>query len=102
MGHQSRINFQPPFVGTGFRPHSDSETWMSEDGLPGQRACSAVVFLEENRPQNGALMVIPGSHKRFITVAGETPENNWESSLVTQVAGSPHPTCIEQVWEECG
>ena len=79
--HQSRINFQLPFVGTGFWWHSDFETWHAEDGMPRPRALSMVVMMNDNFGQNGALMVSPGSHKTFIQCAGQTPERNWETSL---------------------
>eukprot|EP00761_Pharyngomonas_kirbyi_P012243 gb/GECH01012270.1/.p1 GENE.gb/GECH01012270.1/~~gb/GECH01012270.1/.p1 ORF type:complete len:470 (+),score=90.73 gb/GECH01012270.1/:1-1410(+) len=82
--HQSRINFHRAFKGTGFSWHSDFETWHVEDGVPGMRALSCVVFLTNNDSSNGALMVIPGSHKKFISCVGETPQNNWEKSLKHQ------------------
>jgi ectoine hydroxylase len=100
--HQSRLNFQPAFFGTGFQPHSDYETWASEDGMPLPRAFSAVIMLERNMPQNGALMVVPGSHKQFIACPGATPDANWEQSLLYQKVGSPRPPQIEKVVRACG
>jgi len=87
--HQSRINFQSAIVGTGFKWHSDFETWHNEDGMPKPRAVSAVIMCAKNRPYNGALMVYPGSHKHFVRVKGMQPDRNWEDSLSNQTYGSP-------------
>jgi ectoine hydroxylase len=95
--HQSRLNFQPAFIGTGFTPHSAFETWAAEDGLRLPRALSAVVLLDQNIPHNGSLMVVPGSHKYYIACAGHTPQNNWESSLLRQKVGSPAPDLVTEV-----
>jgi len=88
--HQSRVNFQRAIHGTGFFWHSDIETWMSEDGLPQPRALSQVILLSRNRATNGALMVVPGSHRFWASCPGETPEANWETSLkAAQQYGTP-------------
>lgn len=98
--HQSRINFQLPFVGTGFWWHSDFETWHAEDGMPAPRALSMVVLMNDNFGQNGALMVSPGSHKTFIQCAGETPERNWETSLKEkQKYGTPDLQSLSELIE---
>ncbi|XP_077869181.1 ectoine dioxygenase-like [Saccoglossus kowalevskii] len=87
---QNRINFQEAFEGTGFYWHSDFETWHTEDGMPRIRAMSCVIFLDKNACQNGALMVIPGSHKLFFSCAGTAPDHNWETSLkLPQAYGVP-------------
>jgi len=96
--HQSRINYQPAFVGTGFGWHSDFETWHAEDGMPLPRALSAVVMLSDNTASNGALMVVPGSHTSFVRCAGETPDANWEASLRSQRTGVPS---VETLAELC-
>lgn len=69
--HQSRINFQRGLAadgrgGTGFLWHQDFEQWHCEDGMPRMRAVSMAVLLEPAIPQNGALMVMPGSHRRLL------------------------------------
>ena len=87
--HQARINLMPGFTGTGFYWHSDFETWHAEDGMPLMRAVSCSIALTENYPYNGALMVMPGSHRTFYPCVGATPTNNHTSSLVRQEAGVP-------------
>lgn len=100
---QSRINFQLPFEGSGFYWHSDFETWNAEDGMPAPRAASAVVFLEPNLAANGCIMVMPGSHKDFVTCPGETPERNWETSLkAQQVLGTPSHEHLAYLSDKCG
>ncbi|OBK78841.1 ectoine hydroxylase [Mycobacterium sp. 1164985.4] len=94
--HQARINLMPGFTGTGFYWHSDFETWHAEDGMPAMRAVSCSIWLTENFPYNGSLLVMPGSHKTFYPCVGATPKNNHASSLVKQEIGVPsHATLSE-------
>ncbi|KUF11584.1 ectoine hydroxylase [Pseudoponticoccus marisrubri] len=87
--HQSRLNYKPGFSGKEFYWHSDFETWHAEDGMPRMRAVSASLLLTDNRAHNGALMLMPGSHKTYVSCQGETPENNFENSLKRQEIGTP-------------
>eukprot|EP00435_Cladocopium_sp_Y103_P069420 s173_g33.t1 len=100
--HQSRVNLQAPFKGTGFSWHSDFETWHAEDGMPRPRSLSAVVFLDQNAEYNGALMVIPGSHKSFLRCPGRQNGANWEKSLQSQVYGTPAEEHLRQLAESNG
>src|SRR5690606_27678387 len=65
--HQSRANMKPGFNGKEFYWHSDFETWHIEDGMPAMRALSCSVLLTDNNPTNGPLMVVPGSHRQFVS-----------------------------------
>ncbi|WP_073953795.1 ectoine hydroxylase [Thalassospira sp. TSL5-1] len=87
--HQSRVNFKPAFKGKEFYWHSDFETWHTEDGMPRMRALSMSITLSENTPYNGPLMLVPGSHKTFISCVGATPDDNYKSSLKAQKIGTP-------------
>ncbi|AUG52210.1 ectoine hydroxylase [Thalassospira marina] len=87
--HQSRVNFKPAFKGKEFYWHSDFETWHTEDGMPRMRALSMSITLSENTPYNGPLMLVPGSHKKFISCVGETPDDNYKNSLKAQEYGTP-------------
>ena len=87
--HQSRINCKPAFRGQPFHWHSDFETWHVEDGMPRMRALSFSISLSENRADNGPLMVVPESHRRFVSCPGATPERHYERSLQRQEAGIP-------------
>lgn len=95
--HQSRVNYMPGFAGKGFFWHSDFETWHAEDGLPAPRAVSLSIALTDNYPYNGALMVMPGSHRHFVPCVGETPEANFRSSLVRQEVGVPDTADVEEL-----
>ena len=97
---QDRINFHAAFQGEGFEWHSDFETWHSEDGIPQPRTVNALVMLSKNVPQNGSLMVIPGSHQHFIGCPGQTPDSNWSSSLQGQYYGIPDRTIIREFGEK--
>lgn len=87
--HQSRMNYKPGFRGKEFYWHSDFETWHVEDGMPRMHALSVSVLLTENTPHNGPLMLIPGSHRHYVSCVGETPEENYKKSLRAQEYGVP-------------
>jgi len=100
--HQSRINYKPGFAGKGFNWHSDFETWHAEDGMPAMHAVSASLILTDNHEFNGPLMLIPGSHNKFVPCLGETPEDNHKSSLKAQEVGVPSPEALTELVAEHG
>jgi ectoine hydroxylase len=90
--HQSRINYQRGWSeqslgGSGFLWHQDFEQWHSEDGMPRMRAVSMAVLLEPAMPANGALMVMPGTHRALIQARTERDADRY-----TQGALSRGPT----------
>lgn len=100
--HQSRLNYKPGFTGREFYWHSDFETWHVEDGMPRMRALSMSVLLAENTPHNGPLMVIPGSHRTYLTCVGETPDDHYLSSLKKQEYGVPDEASLARLAREHG
>jgi len=100
--HQSRINLKPGFKGKEFYWHSDFETWHVEDGMPRMRALSCTINLTENNEHNGPLMVIPGSHKSFISCVGKTPENHYRKSLKKQEYGVPDEMIVAEMAQKNG
>jgi ectoine hydroxylase len=95
--HQSRLNYKPGFEGKEFYWHSDFETWHVEDGMPRMRALSISVLLAPNTPHNGPLMLIPGSHRTFLTCVGETPDDHYLSSLKKQEYGVPDEISLSEL-----
>lgn len=95
--HQSRLNYKPGFRGKEFYWHSDFETWHCEDGMPRMRALSMSVLLADNTPDNGPLMVIPGSHRVYVTCVGETPEDHYRHSLRKQEYGVPDEDSLAEL-----
>jgi ectoine hydroxylase len=100
--HQSRMNYKPGFRGKEFYWHSDFETWHVEDGMPRMRALSMTVLLTENTLHNGPLMLMPGSHRHYVTCVGETPENHYRSSLKRQEYGVPDDESLTRLVSEGG
>lgn len=100
--HQSRINFKSGFSGKDFYWHSDFETWHIEDGMPRMRALSFSIALTDNLPFNGPLMVIPGSHRHYITCVGETPKDHYLQSLRQQNYGTPDPDSLRWLTQRGG
>lgn len=85
--YQARVNLKPAFRGNDFWWHSDFETWVAEDGLTTPASLSIGIALTPTNEHNGALMVVPGSHKYFISCGGQTPKNHHAVSLKKQQAG---------------
>jgi ectoine hydroxylase len=100
--HQSRINLKPGFKGKEFYWHSDFETWHVEDGMPAMQAVSVTLPLTENTPFNGPLMLVPGSHRHFVSCVGETPEENYKKSLRKQETGTPDDESLKALVDEGG
>jgi ectoine hydroxylase len=92
--HQSRVNYKPGFKGKDFYWHSDFETWHAEDGMPRMRAVSISIALTENFVHNGGLMIMPGSHRTFVSCVGETPDDHYRESLRGQEIGTPDPDSL--------
>jgi ectoine hydroxylase len=99
---QSRLNYKPGFRAKEFYWHSDFETWHVEDGMPRMRALSVSITLTENYALNGPLMVIPGSHRHFLSCVGETPEDHYKTSLKKQEYGVPDDESLRSLVEEGG
>ncbi len=95
--HQSRLNYKPGFEGKEFYWHSDFETWHVEDGMPRMRALSASVLLADNSANNGPLMLMPGSHRTYVTCVGKTPEEHYKDSLKKQEYGVPDHDSLNQL-----
>jgi ectoine hydroxylase len=100
--HQSRINYKPAFRGKDFYWHSDFETWHTEDGMPRMRAVSMSVMLTDNHPQSGPTMFIPGSHNKYVTCVGDTPENHYRESLKKQDYGIPDQESLTRLVQAGG
>ncbi|MGZ4472070.1 MAG: ectoine hydroxylase [Nocardioidaceae bacterium] len=100
--HQSRVNFKPGFAGKEFGWHSDFETWHAEDGMPRMRAVSISISLTDNYSFNGPLMIMPGSHKTYVSCVGETPDENYKTSLVKQEAGTPAAEAVTALADRHG
>ena len=100
--HQSRLNYKPGFFGKEFYWHSDFETWHVEDGMPRMRALSMSITLTENTEFNGPLMLVPGSHRAYVTCVGTTPPEHYRQSLRRQEYGVPDPVSLTTLTERGG
>lgn len=100
--HHSRINVKSGLSGKSFPWHSDFETWHSEDGVPSMRIVTGWVFLTDNTEFNGSLYVIPQSHKHFVSCAGQTPNDNYKTSLRNQTYGVPSKEVLADMVNDFG
>mgnify|MGYP006151706647 CR=1 FL=1 len=70
--------------------------------MPRMRALSMSVLLAENTPHNGPLMLIPGSHRQYLTCVGETPEDHYRQSLKRQEYGVPDGESLTKLAQQGG
>ena len=68
--HQFKLNAKAAFEGDVWQWHQDYGTWQRDDGMPAPRAMNIAIFLDDVLPINGALMIIPKSHKQGVFDAG--------------------------------
>ena len=68
--HQFKLNAKAAFEGDVWQWHQDYGTWQRDDGMPKPRAMNIAIFLDDVLPINGALMLIPKSHKQGVFEAG--------------------------------
>src|SRR5215217_5853186 len=68
--HQFKLNAKAAFEGEVWQWHQDYGTWARDDGMPQPRAMNIAVFLDEVYPFNGALMLVPRSHRHGTLAAG--------------------------------
>src|SRR3954463_12254723 len=68
--HQFKLNAKAAFEGDVWQWHQDYGTWARDDGMPPPRAMNIAVFLDGVFPFNGALMLLPRSHKQGVLQAG--------------------------------
>ena len=68
--HQFKLNAKAAFEGDVWQWHQDYGTWQRDDGMPDARAMNIAIFLDDVLPINGALMIIPKSHKQGVLAAG--------------------------------
>ncbi|GAA1090855.1 phytanoyl-CoA dioxygenase family protein [Nocardiopsis composta] len=87
--YQTRATHVPALDDVDVHWHSDFETWHAEDGMPAPRAVAVSIALTDAVEDNGALRVMPGSHKTFVSCVGETPEDHYLDAGKSQEAGLP-------------
>ena len=100
--HQSRLHHAPRFGGGEMYWHSDFETWHVEDGMPAMRAINVSIGLTDSSPHNGPLLLIPGSHKIFVSCTGERSERHESESLLDPRHGIPRPATVARLVGESG
>lgn len=100
--HQSRISYRPGFSGKGFYWHSDFEAWHAQDGMPGMRAVGISVTLADEYPHSGALMIMPGSHRTFVSCADETQSGRDGEPLRMLEIRRPDTTSLATLCGESG
>ncbi len=62
--YQFKINAKAAFSGDVWQWHQDFIFWRKQDGLLTPRIINAMILLDDMNEFNGALFVIPGSHKQ--------------------------------------
>jgi ectoine hydroxylase len=94
--HQFKINAKAKFDGDMWQWHQDYGTWKRDDGMPEPRAMNISVFLDEVYPYNGALMLIPRSHKQGVLAAG------YDKATTSYPLWTLDNDTVERLWKEGG
>jgi len=102
--HQFKLNAKAAFEGDVWQWHQDYGTWARDDGMPEPRAMNIAVFLDEVYPFNGALMLVPRSHRGGTLQAGHdlstTSYPLWtlDQDTVTRLCARPNATVRPASW----
>lgn len=99
--HQSRVNYKTGFGANGWHWHSDFETWHSQDGMPAPLCVTAMLAVTNNTPENGALMVMPGSHRYFVSCR-KTGDSDPLTNFADQKEGVPSSAALVEVSSKVG
>jgi ectoine hydroxylase len=78
--HQARVHFKPAHLGQGYNWHSDFTIWRWEDGMMEPRCVNFMIPLDEMRPENGPLQVVPGSHLKDDVIVWESEVHDGENT----------------------
>jgi len=94
--HQYKINAKAKFDGDVWQWHQDYGTWKRDDGMPEPKAMNISVFLDEVFPYNGALMIIPKSHRHGTLAAGH------DKGTTSYPLWTLDNDTVEKLWQEGG
>lgn len=78
------------------------EVQALSDELAALVADDISISLTENFARNGCLMIMPGSHRTFVSCVGETPDDHYEESLREQETGTPDPVGLTALADRHG
>jgi ectoine hydroxylase len=79
---QWKINPKAGSVGERWEWHRDFDFWYREDGVPEPLMVTAALFLDDVTPDNGPMVVVPGSHRVVANLdasESETGEDGWDA-----------------------
>jgi ectoine hydroxylase len=65
--------------------------------MPGMRAISVSVLLDESTTLNGPILFVPGSHRTFVPCINSTPAMDYKQELQTQDYTAPDPEILSEV-----
>ena len=81
---------------------SADEVQLFKAELARMRTISCSILLTDNHPWNGPLILIPGSHRHYISCVGATPENHYQQSLRRQEFGIPDEDSLRRLVDRYG
>lgn len=86
--HQCKVNAKRALSGDVWQWHQDFVFWQQHDGLTAPLVVNAGVFLDEATEHNGALLVVPGSH-RLGTLVGASrgigAGDEWKANFTADI-----------------
>lgn len=82
--YQFKVNMKAAFTGDVWKWHQDYIYWRDEDGMPDCRVTNLALHLDDAHEANGALMVIPGSHREGLiepSPDGRADDGSWRRDV---------------------
>lgn len=79
---QWKINPKAGVSGERWEWHRDFDFWCQEDGIPEPLMVTAALFLDDVTPDNGPMVVVPGSHRAVADLDPSEPEtggDGWDA-----------------------
>ena len=83
--HQSKVNAKRALDGDVWPWHQDYIFWEREDGMPAPRVTNIGLFLDDATPDNGPLLLVPGSHKAGTVPVDRRRDGGWASHLAADL-----------------
>ncbi|MEU4445616.1 phytanoyl-CoA dioxygenase family protein [Actinosynnema sp. NPDC050801] len=86
--HQCKVNAKRALTGDVWQWHQDFVFWQQHDGLTAPLVVNAGVFLDEATEHNGALLVVPGSHRLGTLVGGNRGTGSgdeWKANFTADI-----------------
>jgi ectoine hydroxylase len=101
--YQFKINMKAAFEGASWPWHQDFAFCHLEDGMPSPRAVNIAIHLDEVTPENGPLLLIPGSHRLgLLDVRKGAEGGDWRQHVSADLDYTVKDGTVSRLTDELG